>query len=354
MAFGGERITCRPKMLYRGSHILSIDQFTLGDLKKLFAVTVRMEPYAARRRVTRVLEGAILGNLFFEPSTRSRISFGAAFDRLGGSVRDTTGFQFSSMAKGESLYDTSRVVSGYVDIIVMRHPTIGSVKEFSAATQIPVINGGDGAGEHPTQALLDLYTIHKELKRGLDELRGLKIALVGDLKFGRTVHSLIKLLSLLEDVHFTLIAPAELQLPPELVEDARRRGHAVKLTARLEEGIGDVDVIYTTRLQQERFTSEAEAEKFRGSYSITNALYTKYCRPETVLMHPLPRDSREGARELHDDLNSNPALAIFRQTDNGIPIRMALFALVLGVEDRLEETARDVNWWVPPQVSPTR
>src|ERR1700761_1284754 len=337
-------------MLYKGSHILSIDQFTLADLHTLFEVTRRMEPYAARRKVTRVLEGAILGNLFFEPSTRSRISFGAAFDRLGGSVRDTTGFQFSSMAKGESLYDTSRVVSGYVDVIVMRHPTIGSVREFAAATRIPVINGGDGAGEHPTQALLDLYTIRKELKRDLNGLRGLKIALVGDLKFGRTVHSLIKLLSLLDTVHFTLVAPLELHFPADLVEAAEERGHTVRVTTDLREGICDVEVIYTTRLQQERFTSEAEAEKFRGGYSITSAVYNDFCKTGTVLMHPLPRDSRAGAMELHDDLNSNPQLAIFRQADNGIPVRMALFALVLGVEDRVEITARDVNWYVPDRI----
>lgn len=341
-------------MLYRGCHILSIDQFTVPDLKTLFAAAAKMEPYAQRRKRTRVLEGAILGNLFFEPSTRSRISFGAAFDRLGGSVRDTTGFQFSSMAKGESLYDTSRVVSGYVDIIVMRHPTIGSVKEFASATQIPVINGGDGAGEHPTQALLDLYTIRKELNRDLDELQGLKIALVGDLKFGRTVHSLIKLLSLLRGVRFNLIAPLELQLPGDLIEAAKQRGHEIRVTTNLYEGIADVDVIYTTRLQQERFTSEAEAEKFRGIYSITQAIYTKYCRPGTILMHPLPRDSREGARELDDDLNSNPYLAIFRQTDNGIPLRMALFALVLGVEDKVEESSREAGWWRPGQFNPRR
>jgi aspartate carbamoyltransferase catalytic subunit len=337
-------------MRFKGSHILSIDQFSVRDLEKLFTVAERMEPYAARRKTTRVLEGAILGNLFFEPSTRSRISFGAAFNRLGGNVRDTTGFQFSSMAKGESLYDTSRVVSGYVDVIVMRHPTIGSVKEFAAATHIPVISGGDGAGEHPTQALLDLYTIRKELGRDLRQLRGLKIALVGDLKFGRTVHSLIKLLSLLDHVHFTLIAPGELQLPEDLQELARERGHSLRITSNLHEGISDVEVIYTTRLQQERFTSEAEAEKFRGSYSITAALYSSSCKPGTVLMHPLPRDSRPGAMELHDDLNSNPRLAIFRQADNGIPVRMALFALVLGVEDKVEESAGAVSWYVPDRI----
>ena len=337
-------------MLYKGSHILSIDQFNLGDLRVLFDVARRMEPYASRRRTTRVLEGAILGNLFFEPSTRSRISFGAAFNRLGGSVRDTTGFQFSSMAKGESLHDTSRVVSGYVDIIVMRHPTIGSVREFASATNIPVINGGDGAGEHPTQALLDLYTIVKELKRDLHQLSGLNIALIGDLKYGRTVHSLIKLLSLLDSVQFILVAPEELQLPADLVQEAKERGHKVRITANLHEGISDVEVIYTTRIQQERFTSEAEAEKYRGSYSIDSAVYLRYCKPGTVLMHPLPRDSRIGAMELHDDLNSNPQLAIFRQADNGIPIRMALFALVLGVENKVEESARPLTWYAPERI----
>lgn len=337
-------------MLYKGSHILSIDQFRLADLHTLFEVTRRMEPYASRRRVTRVLEGAILGNLFFEPSTRSRISFGAAFNRLGGSVRDTTGFQFSSMAKGESLHDTSRVVSGYVDIIVMRHPTIGSVREFASATHIPVINGGDGAGEHPTQALLDLYTISRELKRDLSQLSGLKIALVGDLKYGRTVHSLIKLLSLLGSVQFNLVAPLELQLPADLVKEAREQGHRVRATTDLHDGISDVDVIYITRIQQERFTSEAEAAKFQGSYSITAAVYERTCKPGTVLMHPLPRDSRVGAMELHDDLNSNPQLAIFRQADNGIPVRMALFALVLGVESKIEETQREAGWYVPPRI----
>jgi aspartate carbamoyltransferase catalytic subunit len=337
-------------MLYKGSHILSIDQFQLNDLRTLFDVAGRMEPYASRRKITRVLEGAILGNLFFEPSTRSRISFGAAFNRLGGNVRDTTGFQFSSMAKGESLHDTSRVVSGYVDIIVMRHPTIGSVREFASATNIPVINGGDGAGEHPTQALLDLYTIVKELKRDLHQLSGLKIALVGDLKYGRTVHSLIKLLSLLDSVQFALVAPQELQLPEDLVRDSRERGHKVSITADLHQGISDAEIIYTTRIQQERFTSEAEAERYRGSYSITSAIYEKSCKPGTILMHPLPRDSRIGAMELHDDLNSNPQLAIFRQADNGIPVRMALFALVLGVENRVEETAREVSWYVPERI----
>jgi len=333
---------------FRGMHILSVDQFQRDDIGVLFAVTAKMEPYAQRRKITRVLEGCVLGNLFFEPSTRSRISFGAAFSRLGGSACDTTGFQFSTMAKGESLDDTSRVVSGYVDVIVMRHPVEGSLKEFAAATNVPVISSGDGPGEHPTQALLDLYTIHKELGRDLDGLDGLKIAMVGDLKYGRTVHSLSKLLCLFKNVQFSFVSPKELSMPAEIVQRCRESGHQVQETQQLYAGISGADIIYVTRVQQERFTSEEEAERFRGSFVINQHVYDKYCKPGAVLMHPLPRDSRAGAQELSTDLNQNKRLAIFRQADNGIPVRMALFALVLGVEELVEQDNRPVRWFVPP------
>lgn len=332
-------------MLFKGSHVLSIDQFTLGDLQILLSTAEFMEPFARRKKMTRVLDGAVLGNLFFEPSTRSRISFGAAFNRLGGRVCDTTGFQFSSIAKGESLHDTGRVISGYVDIMVVRHPTEGAVRELAAASEVPVINGGDGPGEHPTQALLDLYTIQKELHRGLKDLGGLKIAMVGDLKYGRTVHSLTKLLLLLDNIEFTLISPVELQLPVNLVERARSSGNKVHITEDLYAGIADVDVVYATRVQQERFTTEEEANKFRGRYSINADVLRRCCKPKTILMHPLPRDCRAGARELDEDLNRHPNLAIFRQTDNGIPLRMALFTLVLGVENEVERTAAEVKWY---------
>ena len=177
-------------------HLLSVDQFSRESAEDLFRLADVMLPIARRQKVTRVLEGAVLGNLFFEASTRTRVSFGAAFCRLGGSVCDTTGFTFSSMAKGESIHDTSRVISGYADAIVVRHPDLGAVAEFARATNVPVVNGGDGPGEHPTQALLDLYTIQREFSRLGKRVDGAHIALVGDLKYGRTVHSLIKLLSL--------------------------------------------------------------------------------------------------------------------------------------------------------------
>jgi aspartate carbamoyltransferase catalytic subunit len=337
-------------MEFKGSHVLSIDQFQRPDIHEIFRVAREMEPYAHGERRTRVLEGAVLANLFFEPSTRTRISFGAAFNRLGGHTHETTGFQFSSMAKGESLYDTARVVAGYVDVLVMRHPVEGAVGEFAHATHVPVINGGDGPGEHPTQALLDLYTISRELDRGIDELGGTRVAMVGDLRHGRTVHSLTKLLSLCDPLDLVFVAPDELQMPEGIVERALAHGHSVRQTEELRDGIAGADLIYTTRVQMERFTAPEDADKFRGSYSINNALYEKYCKPGAVLLHPLPRDSRPGARELDEDLNQRRELAIFRQTDNGIPIRMALFALVLGVEDRVHDTATDVGWFVPEKV----
>jgi aspartate carbamoyltransferase catalytic subunit len=325
-----------------GSHILSIEQFQRADIEHIFAVADRMEPYAHRRRATKVLDGAILGNMFFEPSTRTRVSFGCAFNLLGGEVRETTGFKHSAIAKGESLYDTARVLSGYSDVIAMRHPESGSVAEFAAASRVPVINGGDGANEHPTQALLDLYTIQKEVGRGID---GLRIAMIGDLKYGRTVHSLCRLLALFEGVKVVLISPKELQMPAELVENLRQAGHDVTVSDCLEENIKHVDIAYSTRIQEERFNTPEEADLYRGRFRLNQLIYTKYCEPNTVIMHPLPRDSRINANELDNDLNENPKLAIFRQADNGLLVRMALFALVLDVVDLVDKYSRDVPWY---------
>ncbi|HSG88861.1 MAG TPA: aspartate carbamoyltransferase [Pseudomonadales bacterium] len=332
-------------MEFVGSHILSVDQFERADIERVFAVADEMRPYAERRRVTRVLEGAILGNMFFEASTRTRISFGCAFNLLGGEVRETTEIKASSLAKGESLYDTARVLSGYSDVIVMRHPEPGSVTEFSTASRVPVVNGGDGPNEHPTQALLDLYTIRRELQaqgRSMDHLR---IALIGDLRYGRAVHSLAKLLGLFDKVEFKLVSPPELSLPAAYGDALRASGHRVTECHRLEEGVQDVDILYVTRTQEERFPSQEEANRYRGLFRINQSIYTEYCAPNTVIMHPLPRDSRSEAQELADDLNANPNLAIFRQTDNGIVVRMALFALLLDVADRVHAHAQDVRWF---------
>lgn len=332
-------------MNFTGAHILSIQQFERADIQRIFDVADAMEPYALRRKVTRVLEGAILGNMFFEPSTRTRVSFGSAFNLLGGNVRETTGFESSSLTKGESLFDTARVLSGYSDVICMRHPQAGSVAEFAEGSRVPVINGGDGANEHPTQALLDLYTIRKELRSQGRTIDGLRIAMIGDLKHGRTVHSLCKLLCLFQNISLSLVSPKELAMPDYLVAALCEAGHKVTITDDLAASIGNIDIAYSTRIQEERFASKEEADVYRGRFRLNQTIYTKYCEPNTVIMHPLPRDSRADANELDNDLNSNPNLAIFRQADNGVLVRMALFALVLDVADQVDKYSREVNWY---------
>ena len=334
------------------SHLLSVDSLSRDYVDHLLRVAQRMEPIAQRRKVTRVLEGAVLGNLFFEASTRTRISFNSAFCRLGGSVCDTTGFTFSSMAKGESLSDTSRVISGYADAIVMRHPEQGSVAEFAQATHVPVINGGDGPGEHPSQALLDLYTINKEFARLGKSLAGAHLLMTGDLKHGRTVHSLIKLLSLYEPLRITLVSPPGLEMPTQLIDLVESRGHRVEQRDTLVSDFSDLDVVYATRIQKERFTDEM-VENFAGvsqDYMVNRAFLERHCTSTTVVMHPLPRDSRPGANDLNIDLNGDPRLAIFRQTDNGIPVRMAIFATLLNVDELIERDLREVRWFVPSRI----
>ncbi|WP_027965724.1 aspartate carbamoyltransferase [Halomonas halocynthiae] len=333
-------------------HLLSIDSLSRDDVNHLIRVAARMEPIAQRRKITRVLEGAVLGNLFFEASTRTRVSFNAAFCRLGGTVCDTTGFTFSSMAKGESLYDTSRVMSGYCDAIVMRHPDQGSVAEFARATNVPVINGGDGPGEHPSQALLDIYTINKEFTRLGKTLNGAHILLTGDLKYGRTVHSLIRLLSLFGPMRVTLVSPPGLEMPAALIDTVSARGLQITSRDNLNSDFSDVDVVYTTRIQKERFTQEM-SEGFgvlSRDFTVDLAFLNQRCNNNTIVMHPLPRDSRPEANDLDVDLNGDPRLAIFRQTDNGIPMRMAIFAKLLQVEDQIEKDLRDVRWFVPKTI----
>ena len=332
-------------MDFRGAHIISVKQFERVDIARVFQVADSMEPYAHRKRITKVLDGAILGNMFFEPSTRTRVSFGCAFNLLGGHVRETTDVKTSSISKGESLYDTARVISGYSDVIVMRHPKAGSVSEFAKASRVPVINGGDGPNEHPSQALLDLYTIKKELGSNDRAIDGMHIAMVGDLKHGRTVHSLSQLLLVYDKIRFTLISPTELCMPAEIVAELKAAGHEVVETEDMEAGLTDNDTVYLTRIQEERFTTRLEADIYRGRYRMNRAIYTRYCAPNTIIMHPLPRDSRAAANELDNDLNQHPNLAIFRQTDNGVLVRMALFALILDVTDQIDESATNVGWY---------
>ena len=332
-------------MNFVGAHIVSIDQFQRVDVEEVFSVADRMLPYALRQRVTRVLEGAILGNMFFEASTRTRVSFGSAFNLMGGEVRETAGFDSSALIKGESLQDTARVLSGFSDVICMRHPVEGSVADFAAASRVPVLSGGDGANEHPTQALLDLYTIRKEMAAKGRAIDGLKIAMIGDLRYGRTVHSLGKLLCLYSDIEVVLISPKELRFPAELVDSMLTSGIRITVSDHLIENITDVDIVYSTRIQEERFSSKQEADLYRGKFRLNHAIYTQFCQPNTVIMHPLPRDSRIDANELDADLDTHPNLAIFRQTDNGLLVRMALFAMVLNVVDQVDDYAFNVRWF---------
>ena len=251
----------------------------------------------------------------------------------------------TSLKKGESLYDTSRVLSGYSDIIVMRHPIAGSVKEFAEASRVPVINGGDGDNEHPSQALLDLYTIKKELESRDKTIEDTRVALIGDLRYGRAVHSLCKILSLYQNISLNLVSPEKLKLPSSLIEELEINSVSLKETDNIQEGISDVDILYITRIQEERFNDIDEAKKYKGLMSLNEEIYTKNCEPNTVIMHPLPRDSRNDANELDSDLNQNPNLAIYRQTDNGLLIRMSLFTLILGVSDQINDSASNVNWF---------
>lgn len=334
-------------------HLLSIDDLNRDALEHLFSVAERLELVARRRKVTRILEGAVLGNLFFEASTRTRISFHTAFSRLGGAVCDTTGFTFSSMAKGESLGDTARVMAGYADAIVMRHPERGSVAEFAEGLHIPVINAGDGPGEHPSQALLDLYTLRKEFALRNKPLAGAHVLMTGDLKYGRTVHSLAKLLSIHAPMRFTLVAPPMLKMPLHLIDLLENRGHQVTVVNSLHEVTAPVDMIYATRIQKERFTEEAH-DVFAGipdAFLVNQQRVNAIGAPDAIIMHPLPRDSRPDANDLSVDLNGDPRLTIFRQADNGIPIRMAIFATLLGVDPLIEASLRDVTWRVPQTLS---
>lgn len=332
-------------MDFQGQHILSVEQFDRQAVAKVLEIAHQMTPYVERKKRCSVLDGAQLASLFFEPSTRTRVSFSSAFNLLGGKVMETVGMGASSLTKGESLYDTAQVISGYADVIAMRHPQAGSVSEFAQGAEVPVLNGGDGANEHPTQALLDTFTIFDELKRLGKDKDSIKIAMVGDLKNGRTVHSLSRVLSLFPNIEFTFVAPNALTMPEKIMTVCDNAGHRIKVTQDLSTGLQNQDVVYLTRVQEERFDTQEEADLYRGKYRLTQAIYDQYCTPNTIIMHPLPRDSRPEANELSDNMNTNPNLAIFRQSNNGVKVRMALFALVLGVEEQLKNHENEVNWF---------
>lgn len=331
-------------MSLQGTHILSVEQFSLQQINAIFATAEKLEAVAKGKVTTRLLNGAILANLFFEASTRTRMSFHSAFARLGGDICDTTGFSFSSISKGESLADTAKVISEYTDVIVMRHPEQGAVADFAEYAKIPVINGGDGPGEHPTQALLDLYTIQREFKQLGKTIDGATIAMTGDLKNGRTVHSLAKLLALFHNVTFHFVSPNALPMPPAIIEQLQAAGHQVNIFTQPANGIKAADVIYCTRIQQERLGEPDSIQQHGDLFSIDAALIQPHAKKDAIIMHPLPRDTREGAYDLTTELDDDPRLKIFTQAANGIPVRMALFVHCLGLENEVGNDFQPAKW----------
>jgi aspartate carbamoyltransferase catalytic subunit len=328
----------------QGRHLLSVLQFDRQGLQALLNLAKAVDPIAKRQAVCTVLDGAMLCSLFFEPSTRTRLSFESAFLRLGGEVTTTTGFTFSSMAKGESIHDTARVVSGYSDVLVVRHPEEGSVAQFAAASTVPVVNAGDGTGEHPSQALLDVYTLESELGARGKSVDGCTIAILGDLKYGRTVHSLMKMLSLYEHVSFRLFAPPSLELPQSVADYAQARGHSVTVLDTVVEAVSSADVVYATRVQRERMTEELAQANAKGDL-LNRAMLAEADNLGVVIMHPLPRDSRPDAYDLSTDVDDLPGLSIFKQTDNGLNVRMAIFLTTLGVGlDAVTLTTKQRPW----------
>ncbi len=304
---------------FYGRDIISVGQFSRPDLTYIMGVADEMRSVVRRVGATDLLKGHILANLFYEPSTRTSSSFIAAMERLGGSVIPIHGVQYSSVSKGESLPDTIRTLECYADVIVLRHPEVGASEEAARYATKPIISAGDGVGEHPTQGLLDLYTIYHEL----GTLDGLHVAMVGDLKHGRTVHSLARLLRLY-DARLTFVSPEILRLPEDVKRELAAAGRIVTETDKVEDVIAAADVIYVTRVQKERFADLDEYEAVKDYYVITPKIMAR-AKEHMVLMHPLPR-----VGEIHADVDNDPRAAYFRQMENGMYIRMALLAAVLG------------------------
>mgnify|MGYP000524699729 CR=1 FL=1 len=301
---------------FLGRDIISIKDFTREEIDYILKIAEEMESLV--KSGSDMLRGKIMATLFFEPSTRTRLSFETAMYKLGGSVIGFSQPEASSVKKGENLADTVRVVEKYADIIVLRHPAEGAARFVAEYVKIPIINAGSGAEEHPTQALLDLYTIMKEKKR----IDGLNIALMGDLRYGRTTHSLAYALSLY-DVKLFLVSPDLLRMRKEVLEDISARIE-VSERSNIEEVLPELDVLYVTRIQRERFPDPAEYAKVKGSYVIDLNVLRK-ARNDLIILHPLPR-----VDEITFDVDSTPFARYFQQVANGLVVRMALLALILG------------------------
>ena len=296
--------------------VISIKDFTREEIDYILRISSEMESLV--KTGSNVLKGRVMATLFFEPSTRTRLSFETAMYKLGGSVIGFSEPEATSIRKGENLADTVRVVEKYADIIVLRHPAEGAARFAAEYAEIPVINAGSGAEEHPTQAILDLYTILKEKGR----IDGLNIALMGDLRYGRTVHSLAYALSLY-DVRLFLVSPELLKIRREVLEDIKSRIKVLEYS-NIEEILPEVDVLYVTRIQKERFPDLAEYEKVRGSY-IVDLNVLRMAKSDLIILHPLPR-----VEEISVEVDSTPFARYFEQVKNGLVTRMALLALILG------------------------
>ena len=295
-------------------HVLSADQFSRSDRNHILSRSAEMEEIL-KKGGSKICDGRILGALFYEPSTRTRLSFETAMMRLGGNVVSETDVNFSSITKGEVIEDTIRMVGGYTDIIAIRTKTKGQANIAAQYSPVPVMNGGDGAGEHPTQSLLDLYTIAKHHRIGDEPL---KVAFVGDLKYGRTVHSLAKVLRHFDGVELSFVAPEVIQMPTEYTQAGDNVSYDLS-----SEILQNSDVIYDTRMQQERFEDMEKFREVRDSFIFTPEIVGQM-KSSAILMHPLPR-----VNEIKQSVDAMPQAKYFEQAQNGVPVRMALIAELL-------------------------
>lgn len=302
-----------------GKDILSIKQFSRNDLDYIFGVAHEMRGMVERVGTFDLLKGKILANLFYEPSTRTSSSFTASMERLGGSVIPISEVKYSSVSKGESLPDTVRTLECYADVIVLRHNEIGAAAVAAKYAKKPIINAGDGAGEHPTQALLDAFTILEEL----GTLDGLTVTMLGDLKYGRTVHSLSRLLSMF-NTKLNYVSPEILRMPAEIITELNEKNISQTEYTSLEKVLPETDVLYVTRVQKERFSDEAVYESVKSAFVIDPEIM-KPAKQRMIVMHPLPR-----VGEISVDFDDDPRAAYFRQMEYGLYVRMALLAMVLG------------------------
>jgi len=303
-----------------GKDILSVRQFSRADLEYIFRVAHEMRNMVERVGTFDLLKGKILANLFYEPSTRTSSSFMAAMQRLGGAVIPISEVKFSSVAKGESLPDTVRTLGCYADVIVIRHPEVGSAALAAKHAKKPVINAGDGVGEHPTQALLDTFTIREEL----GSLDNLTVTMLGDLKYGRTVHSLARILTRFDGTRLNYVSPDILRMPKDVMDEVAAKDVPQAEFSRLEDALPQTDVLYVTRVQKERFEDQSVYEKVKGAF-IVNPEVMKPAKQRMIVMHPLPR-----VTEISQDFDDDPRAAYFRQMEYGLYVRMALLAMVLG------------------------